>query len=195
VFVSAILLAAGESTRMGRQKALLPWQGTTLLQYQLEQFASVDHVREIIVVTGHEPERITEIAAAGARVRVAHNAAYRTGKVSSITTGLAAVSRDADAVLLLGVDQPRAATIVRAVIDRHVSAGATITVPTHRGHRGHPVLFDRALLPELRAISEDSMGVREVMRRHGAQIVEVELADPDVNLDLNRPEDVETPRA
>ena len=107
MFVSAILLAAGESTRMGRQKALLPWEGTTLLEYQLAQLAAVDEIREIIVVTGHEPDRITEIASAAERTRVAHNAAYRTGKVSSIKAGLAAVSPDADAILLLAVDQPR----------------------------------------------------------------------------------------
>jgi molybdenum cofactor cytidylyltransferase len=190
-FVSAILLAAGESTRMGRQKALLAWEGASLLEYQLAQFAAVDEIREIIVVTGHEPERITEIASVAPRARIMRNAAYRTGKVSSIRMGLGAVSSRAGAILLLAVDQPRTASILHSVIDRHIAARATITVPTNAGHRGHPVLFDRALLPELLKISEETQGVRAVMRRHIDRTVEVEVRDRAVNLDLNTPSDLE----
>src|SRR5687767_1576200 len=113
--VSAILLAAGESARMGLQKALLPWEGGTLLEYQLAQLAGAADIGEIIVVTGHEPERITEIASAAPRARAVHNAAYQTGKVSSILTGLHALSTEADAILLLSVDQPRPRAITRAV--------------------------------------------------------------------------------
>ncbi len=192
--ISAILLAAGESTRMGRQKALLPWDEMTLLAYQLAQLASVDDIREIIVVTGHEPERITEIASASERVRIAHNGAYRTGKVSSITTGLAAVSSDADAVLLLAVDQPRAASIVWVVCDAYAASRAPIVVPANHGQTGHPIVFDRALLPELLAITEATEGIRAVMRRHAADVVAVELSDPAVNVDLNTPADVDAAR-
>lgn len=176
---------------MGRQKALLPWAGTTLLEYQLAQLVAVDEICEIIVVTGYEPERITEIASATPRARTVRNAAYRTGKVSSIRMGLGAVSSDADAIMLLAVDQPRAAGILRSVIDRHVAARAAITVPTNASHRGHPVLFDRALLPELLEISEETQGVRAVMRQHVDRTVEVELRDAAVNLDLNTPSDLE----
>ena len=62
--VSAIILAAGESTRMGTQKALLAWEGTTLIEYELAQLASIDAISEVIVVTGHEPARIEEIVVA-----------------------------------------------------------------------------------------------------------------------------------
>lgn len=191
MFVSAILLAAGESTRMGRQKALLPWEGTTLLEYQLAQLAAVDEVREIIVVTGHEPGRITEIASAAERARVVHNAAYRTGKVSSIKTGLHSVSPQAGAILLLAVDQPRSARISRAVIAAYAESPAGITVPANNGHAGHPVLFDRSLLPELLAITEDTQGIRAVMQRNPSATLTVELSDPAVNLDLNTPADVD----
>ena len=188
--MSAILLAAGESTRMGRQKALLAWEGSTLLEYQLAQLAAVDEIREIIVVTGHDPERITAIASAAARTRVAHNAAYRTGKVSSITAGLATVSSGADAILLLGVDQPRSADIVRAVVSAYSGSRAPITVPAHIGRAGHPALFDAALLPELTAITEETQGIRAVRQRYAAETLAVELGDPAVNLDLNTPADL-----
>ena len=146
-WISAILLAAGESSRMGRQKALLPWHGTTLLEYQLAQLSAVEAIGEIIVVTGPEPERITEIASAHPGAVAAHNAAYRTGKVGSITAALAAVSPQATAILLLAVDQPRPAAILRTVVDAHLGWSSLITVPVRDGRRGHPAIFARSLLP------------------------------------------------
>jgi molybdenum cofactor cytidylyltransferase len=188
--VSVILLAAGESTRMGRQKALLPWQGTTLIEYQLAQFAAIDELREIIIVTGHDPDRIMAIASAAPRARAVHNAAYRTGKVSSIKAGLAAIAPDAEAIMLLAVDQPRPAALLRAIVDAHFAPGGLITVPAHGGRRGHPVIFARSLLPVLRAITEETQGIRAVMRAHLRETHEVAVSDPAVHLDLNSPADM-----
>src|SRR5258706_14103902 len=105
MFVSAILLAAGESTRMGRQKALLPWEGTTLLEYQLSQLAAGDEIGEIIVITRHEPDRIRETVGASDRARPLHSHDYRTGKGSSILVGLHSVADNNEAILLLA-DEP-----------------------------------------------------------------------------------------
>jgi molybdenum cofactor cytidylyltransferase len=187
--VSAILLAAGESTRMGRQKALLPWDGTTLIEYQLAQLGAVEDVREIIVVMGHEPQRILK-ATLAAGARTVHNANYRSGKVSSIQAGVAAVATEADAILLIAVDQPRHASVVRRIIEAHVMRGALITVPTYEGRRGHPVIFRAALRGELDAIHEDTLGVRAVIERHTDDVVTVEITDPAVRLDLNSPDDL-----
>ncbi len=191
VTVSAILLAAGESTRMGQQKALLPWQGTTLLEYQLAQLADVEEINEIVVVTGHEPEAIARIVERAPRARVAHNANYKSGKVSSIQAGLRAIATDTEAVLLLNVDQPRSSAIHGAVIASHVAKRVPITVPAHDGHRGHPVLVARLLFDELLAISEETQGIRAVMRRHESEINVVEIDDASVTLDLNTPDDVQ----
>lgn len=176
---------------MGRQKALLPWEGATLLEYQLSQLAAIDEIAEIIVVTGHEPERITQIASSAPRTRVAHNSDYSRGKVSSIKTGLHAVSPTADAVLLLSVDQPRRASITRAVIEAYAGSRAAITVPGSNGRAGHPVVFDRVLMPELLAITEETQGIRAVMQRHVAQMLMVPLDAPEVHLDLNTPRDLD----
>jgi molybdenum cofactor cytidylyltransferase len=189
--VAVILLAAGESTRMGRQKALLPWRCMTLIEYQLAQLAAVDAIAEIIVVTGHEASAIAALAAQAPRTRVVHNPAYRTGKVSSIKAGVAAISPHADAVLLLAVDQPRPAGVLATLVQHHVAAHAAITVPAYEGRRGHPVIFDRGLVPELLEISEETQGVRDVMRRHAAEVGEVAMPDAVVRLDLNTPSDVE----
>ncbi len=187
--MSAILLAAGESIRMGSQKALLPWEGTTLLEYQLAQLAAVQEIREIIVVTGHEPDRITEIGAAADRTRVVHNAEYRTGKVSSIKVGLRSVSSAADSIMLLAVDQPRSAEILRTIIETHASSGSPISAPVHRGRFGHPPIFTRELLPELLAMTEDTQGLRALLRRHAGEIRNVDC-DASVLVDLNRPGDI-----
>jgi molybdenum cofactor cytidylyltransferase len=192
--VSAILLAAGESTRMGRQKALLPWRGEPLIDYQLRQCAAVDAISDAIVVTGHEPDAITASVARWPHARAVHNAAYRSGKVSSILAGLAAVTPGSDAILLLSVDQPRPAELLRRVVVGHFEAGALISVAAHDGRRGHPVVFDISLLPELRGIAEESEGVRAVMGRHAADARDIEVGDADAVLDLNTPADFEQHR-
>jgi molybdenum cofactor cytidylyltransferase len=187
--ISAILLAAGESTRMGRQKALLPWRDcATLLEYHLRELASLPDIVEVIVVTGHEPARAREIATSHRIARVAHNPDYKTGKVSSIVRGVRAASADATTLMLLAVDQPRSTAMLRSIIE--ASPGAEITVPVHAGRRGHPVVFDASLRDELLATTEGTMGIRAVLERHAADVREVEVATDDVLVDLNRPEDV-----
>ncbi len=178
---------------MGRQKALLPWESTTLLAYQIAQLAAVPEVGEIIVVTGHEPESITEIASAAIRARVVHNGDYHTGKVSSIRTGLAAVSPSCTAILLLAVDQPRAASLIQRVVDAHIETAALITVPAHDGHRGHPIIFSSTLHAELAAIDEQTLGVRALLQRRAADVSIVEVSDDAVLLDVNAPEDLPAP--
>ena len=179
---------------MGTQKALLPWKGATLIEYELAQLASIDEVREIIVVTGHKPERITALVAASSRARSVQNDAYTSGKVSSIRAGMAAVEDGADAIMLCAVDQPRASSVLRRLTDGHIASDGLITLPSHGGHRGHPVIFNVTLRDELLAITEETQGIRAVLERHADAIHVVELDDPAVLLDLNTPEDVEEAR-
>jgi molybdenum cofactor cytidylyltransferase len=190
VFVSAILLAAGESTRMGRQKALIPWEGTSLLEYQLAQLRGVEDIREIVVVTGHEPDRVTEIARASEHTRAAHNAEYQTGKASSVRVGVREASKVCDAFLLLAVDQPRPASLLCSIIDAHIKHRALITVPTHGGHRGHPVVFSADIREELAVVRDEKLGVRDVLQQHSQDVFEIDVADAVVLLDLNSPSDL-----
>jgi molybdenum cofactor cytidylyltransferase len=105
------------------------------------------------------------------------------------------VRADATAVLLLSVDQPRPASLHETLIAAHAAQGAAITAPVLDGHRGHPLIFDRALLPELRAVEEATLGVRAVVERHASQIHNVPVDDPWACVDLNTPADVERARA
>lgn len=184
--IVAVLTAAGLSSRMGRPKPLLEWRGRTIVEHQvsilLEGGAS-----EVIVVLGHRSEEITPfVELTGASYVVNHQ--YREGRTSSIKAGLAAVPEQAEDILLIGVDQPRTAQIVKRVVDTHVAASALLTSPRLEGRGGHPLMFSARLLPELRLISEENQGLREVFERHRAEITEVHFDDPMVRLDLNTPE-------
>ena len=184
--ISAVLTAAGESTRMGEAKPLLAWRGATLLEHQLNCLLE-GGVSEVLVVLGHQAAEIARYAK-GPNVRWVVNGRYRDGKASSIKAGLTAISQDAEAIVLLAVDQPRTSEIVSQVIRAHVENDALITSPRYRGHGGHPLIFSGSLKSELESITEEAQGIRAVFRRHGDQVTEVQIDDPLVRLDLNTPD-------
>lgn len=181
--VSAILTAAGESTRMGRPKPLLPWCGTTLVEYQVSSLVRAG-VSEVIAVLGHQAEAVAPYVR-GPNVRHVVNPDYRKGKSTSVKAGLKAIYRDADAILLLAVDQPRPSLIISQVIQSHLESGALITSPRRQGRGGHPVIFSGALRAEMERISEESEGLRAVFRAHDSQVNAVQIDDPRIRLDLN----------
>lgn len=186
--VSAVLLAAGESTRMGRQKALLPWQGTTLLSHQVSNLLEAG-VSKVVTVLGYRAETLRSSLHGIPGVITVLNLRYRTGKVSSIRAGLRQVSPEATAVLVISVDQPRSALLIRRTIQAHNEQGLLITYPVYGGRGGHPIIFSATLLPEMARIRESRYGLREVVERHRKQVLRFEVGDPDVLLDLNRPDD------
>jgi molybdenum cofactor cytidylyltransferase len=205
--ISAILLSAGESTRMGRPKALLPWGESTLIEWQIEQLREAG-VEDIVVVLGHDAQAINERLLAspstgsGSGVRIVINEHYKEGRASSLRTGAAALPDYANPIIVLNVDQPRPRDVHQRLLASHHESEALITVPTSDGKRGHPVILSRALLPELRAASEEQLGLHGVLEAHAADIHEhpfVMLAhesmanEPDlaalyVTLDMNTPQ-------
>lgn len=188
--VSGIILSAGESSRMGRPKALLPWAGTTLVEWQVRQLRLAG-VGQVIVVLGHDVDAIKP-SLESLDVKVVVNESYREGRASSLRAGAAAVEPAADAVLVLGVDQPRPAAISSAIVGAWRGRGeALIVTPVHAGRRGHPVLLSSVLLDELRAAKEVELGLRGILNRHKTKVVEVEIGDSVVNMDLNTPSDYE----
>ena len=187
--VSAILTAAGESTRMGRPKPLLEWRGTTLVDYQLRALLD-GGASEVVVVLGHRSREVQSYIRESGTTAVM-NPDYRRGKSTSVKSGLRSVDPSADAVLLLAVDQPRTDAIIRTVIDAHAEADALITSPRYQGHGGHPLVFSASLKGELERISEDRQGIREVFQAHRHEVNEVEIDDPMIRLDLNTREEYE----
>ena len=191
--ISAILTAAGESTRMGRPKPLLLWHGVPLVEYQTTSLLEAG-VAEVVVVLGYRHE-IVSPHVRGQGVQQVLNPHYRRGRTTSIKAGLMAVGSDAAAVLLIAVDQPRPTHIISAVTDSHLRSNALITSPRHRRRGGHPLVFSAALMGELQAISEERQGIREVFQVHRGEVNEVPIDDPVILLDLNSPEAYEAARA
>jgi molybdenum cofactor cytidylyltransferase len=186
--IVAILLSAGESRRMGQLKALLPWQGVSLLAHQVSALkeAGVDH---IIVVLGHRSHELQPMLEDQAGVTTVLNPDYLQGKTTSIKAGVGILSQDKIAALLiLNVDQPRSAKTIHDLLESHRSGDALITVPTYRGKGGHPIVLSPSLIPELLSINEETQGMKAVVQRHRDQTQKVEMEGPEVLWDLNTPE-------
>jgi molybdenum cofactor cytidylyltransferase len=184
----ALLLAAGESRRMGQSKALLPWQGASLLLYQVTALkdAGIDRV---VVVLGHQAQCLRPILEGQERVSLVFNPDYLQGKTTSIKAGLKALeASDLATLLVLNVDQPRRPETIRYLLQQHQSGHALITIPTYQGKGGHPIVLAPALLDELLLINEETQGMKAVAQRHKAHTQRVEMESPEVLWDLNTPE-------
>ena len=183
----AILLAAGESSRMGQLKALLPWRGRTLLEHQVDALleGGADHV---VVVLGHRSGELRPLLEGRAAVAWTLNPDYLQGKTTSIKAGLAALEdATADDILLLNVDQPRSADDIATILNTHRSNGYLVTVPEYQGKGGHPIVLSAELLPELRQIDEETQGIKAVVRRRPGSVQRFPLENPEILLDLNTP--------
>jgi molybdenum cofactor cytidylyltransferase len=185
--ISAVLLAAGESTRMGQLKALLVWEGQPLVRYQAEALLAAP-VERVVVVLGYRSEALEPLLPSDRRLSVVHNQGYGSGKVSSIVTGISAIDPSSH-VLILGVDQPRAAATIRTVCDAHLAGAHSISIAAFEGRRGHPVIIAPPLRPDLLAIDERTEGLRAVLRANQDRVHAVETGDPLTLVNLNTPED------
>ena len=194
--VGAVLLAAGESTRMDRPKQLLDWGGMPLLEYQIRQLLTTD-VGQVVVVLGHLYEDLSPIVDrfAGPRLSVVINEVYRAGKTTSIRAGIAALATDVTAIVLLAVDQPRPAHLIQRLVDSHRCDANLLSVPSYHGKHGHPPVFDASLRNELLAITEKGQGIREVIQRHRQRLRDVPMDEPIVLANINTPEDYEQAKA
>ena len=182
--IAALVLAAGQSRRMGPENKLLAeMDGAAMLQRALEA-ARASQAAALLVVTGHERERI-EAAVAAPTV---HNPDYAEGLSTSLRAGIAALPEDIDgAVVLLG-DMP---FVSAAHIDRLIAAfnpleGRSICVPTFNGKRGNPVLWGRELFAQMGGVSGD-VGAKHLIGANGGLLVEVPMPDAGVLRDIDTP--------
>ncbi|MGE0057457.1 MAG: NTP transferase domain-containing protein [Dehalococcoidia bacterium] len=189
--ISAIILAAGESSRMGRLKQLLPWDGTTLLDWQVRE-ARAAGVDDVVIVLGHEVEAIrAALAETKTNTRLVVNEAYLEGRASSLRRGGETVDDTAEAVVVMSVDQPRPAWITRKLIEKWRETGATIVVPRIGGRGGHPVLLEGSLIPDLRRVTDRTLGLRALIDAHRDDVATVEIAGSGLEVNLNTQEDYE----
>lgn len=188
--VAAIVLAAGESRRFGQPKQLLPIGDKTMIQHVVD-IALDSPLEQVIVVLGC---RATEIRAsiAGRPVQVVINQEWKSGLSSSVRTGLLAVKPEVSAALFVLADQPGVTTeVIAKLIERHRETRALIVVPTHRGRRGNPVLFDRSLFTELMQVKGDQGGRRLIAERED-ELEKVEVETEAIFTDIDTVEDYQT---
>jgi molybdenum cofactor cytidylyltransferase len=187
--ISAIILAAGESKRMGRPKQLLEWQGKTLLHHILENLIS-SNTDEIILVLGHEAEQIRKSLPAF-RIKIVINADHRRGMLSSLRQGLLAMDPKSDAFLVLLADQPGIGPeIINRIIRDFQQANPRrgIVRPVCRGLRGHPVLIGVQYLQETMQLQDD-VGIRQILVNHPDDILEIDVDQDVVLKDIDTPEE------
>ena len=189
--VSAILLAAGQSRRMGTvNKLLADVHGATMVARVADEVLA-SKVTGVYVVTGHEDDQVRE-ALVGRALEYAHNAAYEEGLSTSLRRGIEALPRDVDgAVVCLG-DMPR---VSPTVIDRLIEAfeqapGDVICVPTFRGKRGNPVLWARRYFAYMQDLRGD-VGARHLIGEFSDCVHEVPMDDDGVLTDVDTPEILE----
>ncbi|UCG24433.1 MAG: putative selenium-dependent hydroxylase accessory protein YqeC [Chloroflexota bacterium] len=186
--VTAVVLAAGESKRMGQTKQLLPWGETTVLGQTLANLTG-SLVHDVMVVTGHESPA-TEAVAAGLGLPTIYNPAYATGEmISSLQAALPSLPANRSAVLVMLADQPMIGTeTMNQLLIAYWRGRGRLVAPQHQGRRGNPVIIDRSYFPELMALPPDS-APRALLRRHPEALFQLPVDDPAVLRDLDRPEE------
>ena len=181
--ISAILLAAGESKRMGTNKLSLPWGRKTVLQRCLRVLLS-SQVGEVWIVLNKQTWELGE-RLRGPRVKLVHNPQFKKGMSSSIRRGIQAMGQKSRAVLIALGDHPVLnVNTVNALIRAYVEKKGTIIVPVYRGKRGHPVLFDRRYGKELLKLKRD-VGARALLERHPKEVYEFNSKSEGVVVDID----------
>ncbi|MCI0519946.1 MAG: nucleotidyltransferase family protein [Chloroflexi bacterium] len=194
--IAGLILAAGESKRMGRPKMSLPWGGTTVIG----QVAATLHVcglRPLIAVTGGAAETAAA-ALAGlpgeVAVRCVFNPHFAAGEMlSSLQVGVAALG-DTSAVLIALGDQPQIeAEVVDKVLAAYEETGASLVIPSRQMRRGHPILISRELWPDLLALRSPAT-LRDFLSTRAAEIYYVLVENNSIFADIDTPEDFERHR-
>ncbi|MFQ5917993.1 MAG: NTP transferase domain-containing protein [Candidatus Binatia bacterium] len=190
--IAAVVLSAGESSRMGRPKALLSLEGTPFIERIVSVFKA-SRVGKIVVVLGHHAKeikpRIQQLP-----INIVINKDYAKGQLSSLIVALQSLEAEkseekVDGVLVHLVDHPFLNhTLINDMIEKFYDSKKLIVVPRYRGKRGHPVLFARRLFPELLSTPLD-LGAKGVVRAHRDETLEIETEDEGVVIDIDTPEE------
>ena len=193
--LAAIVLAAGESTRMGQSKALLSWGGTSLIHHQVTTLALYAEITHIVVVLGHRADEV-RAALDDANVQTAMNYSYQQGRASSLATGAHALTDIAQvSVLVCNVDQPLAIDILGPLIDAFRAYPDAILRPVYAGRAGHPLIVPPDVASELDQVDEKTLGLRAITTRHKARIRSVPVTSGLAILNLNTPGEFRAARA
>jgi len=179
----AMILAAGESRRMGQPKLLLPFGEKTIIETIVEKVVS-SRVDNTLVVLGSEREEV-EQKIKNFPVQVAFNADYPNGMLSSVLCGLRTLPEDTQAVVVVLGDQPSVSKeVIDKIVDAYQKTGKGIVLPVFKKERGHPVIIDMKYKDEIERLSPD-IGLRGTVYSHPEDILEVEVDTPNILKDID----------
>ncbi|MBN1367601.1 MAG: nucleotidyltransferase family protein [Dehalococcoidales bacterium] len=186
-FISAIILAAGESKRMGDTKLLMKWGKVAIFERTVDNYLT-SMANEVCVILGDRAAEMEKLL--GDRsVMVALNPAYTKGMSTSIVTGINAMSPRTEGIMLALADQP---LIISRTIDRLIQVFQQkekgIVVPTYHGQKGNPVIFNIKYREALLALKGDTGG-REIVQRCYTDVREVPVDDRGILIDIDTPDD------
>jgi len=185
--IAGLILAAGESSRMGRDKALLTYRGRAFLEAIIQTLRAAGLQRIAVVLGNHAEEIQRAVDLRG--IQVVINSNYRQGQTSSLQAGLRALQKDEpEAVILCLVDHPAVSgEVVKQLLATYQASGAPVVVPTFQGQRGHPVLLGQKLFAELLNLSTDT-GANIVIRKYREATQFTDVEDSAILLNVDDPE-------
>jgi molybdenum cofactor cytidylyltransferase len=190
--IVAVILAAGESSRMGRPKALLPIDGVRFIE-KIVTTLKATHVGRIVVALGHNATELRQ-KISDLPVDLVVNPEYKQGQLTSLHTAIRGIEAGKDAERVDGllvhlVDHPYInADLVNLMIERFYETKKLIVVPRYQNRRGHPVIFSRALFRELLAAPLDQ-GAKAVVHAHRDDTLEIDTNDEGAIIDIDTPEE------
>jgi molybdenum cofactor cytidylyltransferase len=189
----AVILAAGESKRMGRDKALLPWPPNSSENFLQAVIKSLQDFNDLVIVVVGKNAPVLAPVIYGSGAALVRNSEPERGQFSSLQVGLQEVlNRGRDAAMVTLVDRPPVARpalqLLRSRFDEELSFGKWAVIPEHNGRHGHPMLIDREMIEVFLKASPDS-SARDIKHQFQSRITYVSVDDSNVTLNVNTPED------
>jgi molybdenum cofactor cytidylyltransferase len=186
--IVAVILSAGESSRMGQPKALLPIGDQTFIE-RIVGALKQSQIDRIIVVVGHNAEEMRRNIE-HLPVTILVNSDYKLGQLSSLQVGIRSLEADqkCEAILVHLVDHPYLSpAVANRMIERFQETRKPIIIPKYKGKRGHPVIFARSVFSDLLSAPMDQ-GAKAVLKAHQDEILEVDTEDEGITFDIDTPE-------
>jgi molybdenum cofactor cytidylyltransferase len=183
----SVILAAGESKRMGFPKMLLSFNGKTMIENVIENVAGSDSGGTLVVLGANKRDLIEIVRKCN--VKYCFNENYTEGMLSSLKCGLKNLPSDLKAVLVFQGDQPFiGSSVINNIIGAYKSSDKGLVMPVHNGKRGHPLLIDRKYLVEIEKI-EINEGLRSLAGSFPEDVLEIETDDQGILIDFDTFED------
>lgn len=182
-YIIPVVLAAGESRRMGQPKMLLPFRGKPMIEHIIENIRTAG-LEDIIVVIGAEKEKLP-VLLQKLSVNFCVNNEYRQGMLSSVICGIMNLPENVSAMLIFPGDQPLISPdTIAAVVKRSISTDKGIIIPVFKNRRGHPVLIDAKYRSAILNLNPEE-GLRSLAASHPEDVCEIETDDPGILKDFD----------